>query len=358
MDKQRYRTLRPLPLFCGVIVLLALANGCGHRNRGAAVASIALTRVPPADPGGPQKMDYIEGRATATMPGQQVVLYAQSGVWWVQPFANTPFTRIQADSTWENTTHLGIEYAALLVNPGYNPPARLMSIPPVGGGVAAVAVSTPAPGKPLVASTIQFSGYGWTVRTAGSDRGGAPRFYDSDNAWTDAKGFLHLRMEQRDGEWHCAEVALNRSLGYGTYRFVVNDVSHIGDAAVVELFTFSDDSLDENRNEIDVDLSRWGNPDRENSQFVIQPYFVAQNEYRFNAPPGKLTYSFRWQSDSAKFMATRGEGAATVSEHMFTSGIPRDTGQTAHIDLFDYHYSKNSVHQPAEVVIEKFEFLP
>ena len=55
--------------------------------------------------------------------GQQVV-YARSGVWWVQPFANAPFTAIQADGRWRTTTHLGTEYAALLVEPGYKPPPR------------------------------------------------------------------------------------------------------------------------------------------------------------------------------------------------------------------------------------------
>lgn len=345
-------------LLCGLCVLPALVDGCGHKDKGAAGASITFTHVPPSDPGGPQRMDYIEGKAQVSAPGQQVVLYAHSGVWWVQPFANNPFSQVQTDSTWKNTTHLGTEYAALLVNPGYNPPARLQNIPPVGGGVAAVAVSSPGPQAKVITKTIQFSGYDWKVRTAGSDRGGAPRFYDSDNAWTDAKGFLHLKMVQRDGEWHCAEVALKRNLGYGTYRFVVEDGSHIGNAAVVEIFTYNDDSIDATRNELDVDVSRWGNPDRENTQYVVQPYFVPQNEFRFNAPSGTLTYSFRWQSDSAAFKTTRGASGETVSQHTFTSGIPSATGQTAHIDLFDYHYSKNSVHEPAEVVIEKFEYLP
>ena len=48
-------------------------------------------------------------------PGHQVVLYAKSGVWWVQPLTVDPFTTIEANSTWENRIHLGTEYAALLV---------------------------------------------------------------------------------------------------------------------------------------------------------------------------------------------------------------------------------------------------
>ena len=55
---------------------------------------------------------------TGARPGQQVVLFARSGGWWVQPMANTPFTPIQPDGTWRNSTHLGTEYAALLVGRG------------------------------------------------------------------------------------------------------------------------------------------------------------------------------------------------------------------------------------------------
>ena len=33
-------------------------------------------------------MDFIEGRASGAKPGQQIVLYARSGIWWIQPFAN------------------------------------------------------------------------------------------------------------------------------------------------------------------------------------------------------------------------------------------------------------------------------
>jgi hypothetical protein len=303
-------------------------------------------------------MDFIEGHVTGATAGQQIVLYAHSGVWWVQPFNNRVFTKIQTDSTWKNTTHLGTEYAALLVGPGYDPPARLQDLPAVGGAVFAVAMSPGKPGQAIVAKTIHFSGYDWDVRSAGSDRGGATRSYDPNNAWTDAKGFLHLRMEQRNGEWYCAEINLNRSLGYGTYRFVVEDVSHMSPSAVLGMFTFDEKSVEESRNELDVELSYWGDPDRENAQYVVQPFYVPANVYRFNAPPGTLTHSFRWEPGRAEFQTTRGGTGPTVNEKVFTTGIPKATGQTAHVDLYDFHYSKNAVHQPAEVVIEKFEYLP
>jgi hypothetical protein len=38
------------------------------------------------------------------------------------------------------------------------------------------------------------------------------------------------------GKWRCAEVNLARSLGYGTYRFVVRESSFLEPAAVLSMF--------------------------------------------------------------------------------------------------------------------------
>ena len=82
----------------------------------------------------------IEGRVIGARPEQQIVLFARSGAWYVQPLANEPFTQIQSDSKWRSSTHLGTEYAALLVEPGYQPPSSTDVLPGEGGGVIAVAI--------------------------------------------------------------------------------------------------------------------------------------------------------------------------------------------------------------------------
>jgi hypothetical protein len=91
--------------------------------------------------GGADKLDTIEGRASATRAGQQIVLYAKSqGLWWVQPFTARPFTNIQADSRWKSSTHLGTDYAAVLVEAGYTPSDTAEVLPSPGAGVVTVAV--------------------------------------------------------------------------------------------------------------------------------------------------------------------------------------------------------------------------
>jgi signal transduction histidine kinase len=70
----------------------------------------------------------------------QVVLFARSGNWYVQPFANQQFTQIQSDSSWRSSTHLGTEYAALLVEQGYQPPDSTDLLPGEGDGVIALTI--------------------------------------------------------------------------------------------------------------------------------------------------------------------------------------------------------------------------
>jgi hypothetical protein len=338
-----------------------LFAGC-HSPSPSSTPSVEITRVPPSTAGGPERMDAIEGRVTGAKPGQQIVLYAKNGLWWVQPFGNQPLTAIQSNSTWKTSTHLGTDYAALLVDPGYQPAAKIGALPAEGNGVAAVSAIKGAAVATVAVKSIHFSGYDWIVRSAPSERGGEMNFYDTSNAWTDEKGYLHLRMGQHDGRWTCAEVNLTRSLGYGTYKFVVQDSAHLSDSSVLGIFTIDEQLAEDSRIELDIELSQWGRPGDKNAQYVVQPYYIPENISRFNVPPGVFTHILRWEPGSAAFKtvsgAVAGPGAKGISEHVFTSGIPAAAGETIHLDLYDFYHSKSTSQRPAEVVIEKFEYLP
>jgi hypothetical protein len=352
---KKQRPIVPLVIVC---VLLA---GCHSRSL-PSKPTIQFTRVPAASPGGPVQMDFIEGRASGAKPGERIVLYARSGIWWIQPFANQPFTDIQPDSTWRNSTHLGTDYAALLVEPRFHAATKVTTLPAEGEGVVAVATAGGRPVAPIASKVIHFSGYDWKVRNAASDRGGQPNFYDPSNVWTDKNGYLHLRMEEHDGIWTCAEVSLTRSLGYGSYIFVVQDISHFGPSAALDLYTIDDFRTDNIPSQLGIELSRWGIADSKNAQYDVQPFYVPENVSRFLAPPGVLTHLLRWESGRASFKTVRGSvigpGAAPVSQHIFTSGIPTPDKETVHMGLYSYRDAKRSSQQPVEVVIEKFEFLP
>jgi len=317
--------------------------------------------VPPEAAGGPDTLDIIEGRVTNAPSGLRIVLYARNGKWWVQPLVDEPFTKIRPDSSWTNSTHLGTEYAALLVQAGFQPAATLEELPARGGDVVTVAVVNGSKPGSTVSKTLQFSGYEWRIRNAPSDRGGVNQ-YDPNNAWTDSKAALHLRIAGASGQWTCAEVTLKRSLGYGTYSFVVRDTSHLEAAAVFSIFTWDYAGTDPNHREMDIEVSHWGDPSMMNAQYVLQPFYIPGNSSRFMEPGGTLRHSLRWEPGRLTFRTTResanGGKPALAAEHVFTSGVPSPGAESVRMNLYVFRNARVPLQHGTEVVVDKFEFLP
>jgi hypothetical protein len=362
--KLKRTTIASLQSVAREIVLLGLvgilAASC-HSRSGPSGPSIEFTRIPPAADSGPDKLDIIEGQVIGGTPGQKIVLYAKSGTWWVQPLVTEALTKVQANSKWINSTHLGTEYAAMLVEPDYRPPPTMSELPTPGGGVVAVATAKGAAPGLAVSKTLSFSGYEWRIRDTPSDRGGM-NFYDSNNAWTDSNGALHLRIAKEADHWTCAEVTLTRNFGYGTYSFVVRDTSQLEPPAVFSMFTWDWGGTDQYHREMDIEISRWGDSTSKNGQYVIQPFFIPENASRYTAPSGVLTHYFRWEPGQVSFKTVRGSGngskPAVVAEHVFTSGVPSSGVETVRMNLYIFRGAKEPLRDGAEVVIEKFEYLP
>ncbi|HEX5689814.1 MAG TPA: glycoside hydrolase family 16 protein, partial [Roseiflexaceae bacterium] len=236
------------------------------------------------------------------------------------------------------------------------------NLPTPGGSVIAVAVAKGKESPVSANKTLNFSGYEWKVRSATSERGGTPNLYDPANAWTDADGALHLRIARQGERWTCAEVQLTRSLGYGSYMFVVRDSSQLEPAAVLGMLLWDNAAISQNHREIDIEITRWGDPASKNAQYAIQPYYVPANVARFTAPAGLLTHSFRWEPGQVAFRTVRGNAvnSATrgVASHVFTSGVPVPGGEIVHLNLYVYGSATKPLQNEVEVILEKFEFLP
>jgi len=356
MAQIQYRSYIALRLALGALLCVSL-GGC-RSGQPRAAPSIEITRVPPAGDGTPDKLEEIAGRVHGAQPGERVVLFALSGVWWVQPEEDRPFIAIHPDSKWNSSTHPGSVYAALLVDASYHPPLSVNTLPEKGGLVHAVAkVTGLEPNVPP--PTLQFSGYQWEVRQTASERERSKYPGMPPSAWTDANGFIHLRVSKVEDHWVSAEVKLSRSLGFGSYKFVVHDVSHLEPAAIFALFTW--DEFGPPR-EMDIEISRWGEPQDKNAQFVVQPYIVPANTIRFDAPAGPLTYWMDWEPGRVAFKTIRGSGSSKqsdiVAQHVFTSGVPSAGSERIHMNLYRYGIERHPLQRDFEVVIEKFEFLP
>jgi len=107
-----------------------------------------------------------------------------------QPLVGQPLTRVQDDFKWSNATHLGTEYAALLVE-------RFIVVARPGQSAGARRRC----GSGYRRAGQQDSTFGYhpvlRVRMAGSrcasNRGGK-NLYSPSNAWVDNSGAMHLRI--------------------------------------------------------------------------------------------------------------------------------------------------------------------
>jgi hypothetical protein len=346
-----------------VFAVCFMLAGCRSQSM-TATPTIVFSQVPAEEPGSSDHRRPIAGRVTGARPGQRIALYARNdGRWGEQPQSAQPFTKIEDDGRWAGSTQLGSDYAALLVEATYSPPELTERLPAMGSGVTAeamvnkqgTAVQFPPP------KTLNFSGYEWAMSDGSIFRAGSRNDFDPGNVWTDAKGALHLRISDNQGKWTSAEVKLTRSLGYGTYRFTVGDLSHLEPSAVLTLVSWDGVGTEQNRSELDVELSRWGYINNDNAHYLVQPYYVPSNIVRFRVPAGVFTHSFRWEPGQVTFSTaagTGGTGAALLNQHVFTSGIPVPGNESVRISLYVFDKGQVPLKNKNETVIEKFEYLP
>lgn len=227
----------------------------------------------------------------------------------------------------------------------------LMSTP-----LALLTSSTPAAAK--TPNTLSFSGYTWTVKASGGRKvGPGPNYFVKKNAWVDSLGRLHLAIAKVGRHWTVGEVVNTRSLGYGTYTWVLaSRVDNLDPNMVLGLFTYDSDPAFNNR-EIDIEASRWGNAsDPTNAQFVVQPSATAGNLMRITQGSSlPATLSFTWTATGLSFSAP----GASPATWTYTGADRPPTGAS----LADINFWLNSGHAPmhglgAQVIIQAFTFTP
>ncbi|PYJ05700.1 MAG: hypothetical protein DME25_07995 [Verrucomicrobia bacterium] len=342
-------------------------------TKAAAAPAIILTNLPPygssADVGG-----LVLGVASDAYR-VAVFIYVPGYGWVSKPTCAQPLSVIQSNGSWTADITTGgsdtnaTRIAALLVSTNYNLPcvdgAAFLPTNVFAQAVTSAVVTRTNPG----ARFLSFSGYDWWVKTSSEPVGPGTNYFSNstNNVWVDGQGWLHLRITHRSGLWQCAEIISARTFGYGSYRFeLASPVNDLDPNAVLGLFTWSDDPAYADR-EIDLECSRWGNPaDPNNSQYVVQPYYLTNHLLRYAVPAG-LTNSalvFAWQSNQVSFQSQRGSFSPNpaqpnlITNWTYTLAAPQTGDENVRLNLWLNNTNGPASSNEVEVVIKSFQFVP
>jgi hypothetical protein len=159
---------------------------------------------------------------------------------------------------------------------------------------------------------VSFATHEWIVKCGSWLGPGLNGFSQSeDHIWVDSSGHLHLKIVNHRTLWWCTELILNESYGYGTYVFTVESRVDFDENIVLGLFTWDSDAPEHNYREIDFEFGRWGDPDDDNAQFVVQPWDAQGNRHRFDigydGPTETTTHVMTWRPDRIEFKSYYGD---------------------------------------------------
>ena len=171
-----------------------------------------------------------------------------------------------------------------------------------------------------IGNKVLFSGHEWDVKSSATTVGPGPNYFSEnlDDIYVDEYGYLHMHITQRGGRWYSTEIVSTDTMGYGTYKFTIQgDFVNMPENIVIGLFTWDNNTFYEQANsEIDVELSKWGDVDKENTlQYGIQPIAFSTffPERVFNPVGtesyliGVSTHVFHWTDTLVSFRSYAGE---------------------------------------------------
>lgn len=186
--------------------------------------------------------------------------------------------------------------------------------------------------------SIKFADREWWVKASPEIQGPGNNIYHHRNTWVDWAGHLHLKVNEQDKRWTCAEVYSKESMGYGRYKIEVE--GHLGDLdpnVVFGFFTWDPDGFENQANsEIDIEFSKWGYPlaprvlhysvHPVSLQKLFLERFQSSNTNAQNWN-GRSTHIIEWRDTSISFFSYKGkEEELLESFHYSFNNPPRRKG--------------------------------
>jgi hypothetical protein len=219
------------------------------------------------------------------------------------------------------------------------------------------------------ATEIQFGGYQWSVR---SGQGGpGPNYWAEKNVWLDAATNLHLKISHREGKWECAELSLQRKLGFGRYQFqIMGWIDRLDDNVVLGLFNYPTREVGPDAtHEIDIEFARWGKEKNPIGNYTVWPTEKSLRQvsksFAFALTDSQTTQRFTWNRSQIWFQSLfgwRDDDQSVISEWRYQPSEPAKFISTqpmpVHINLWLFKGLPPKNSQEVEVVVRSFKFIP
>lgn len=216
-------------------------------------------------------------------------------------------------------------------------------------GIIVVSLMVSAASAASMTRTINWSGFTWEVIYPHVGNPGNNYWSDStNNVWIDAQGRLHLKITKVGGIWYSTALETTTPVGYGTYTIVVaSNPATLDDNAVVGLYYYLNDY-----NELDIEFSRWGNPNLKNTEYSVQskPAPTVSKLYETNA--ANTTHKMIWNVDSVRF-----EGPPGVGPWAYTGPYKTKTGSVYCINLWLMNGQPPKNGKEQELILSSFSYL-
>jgi hypothetical protein len=206
---------------------------------------------------------------------------------------------------------------------------------------------------------INFAGMDWYVRSGKGNPGNNLWNDDKQSVWVDNQNRLHLKIRYLNGKWYAAEIRSVHPTHYGKHIFYVANRTDLLDKNIVAaVFLYKND-----RQEMDIEFSRWKHSNAPNTQYVVQPE-KPTNLHKFNMVlNGNFsTHIIDWQPDNIHFESYYGHKIQLPAKDYLinhwdynSKHLKYDNQYRIHINLWMVDNNPPSNFKEAELIIASID---
>jgi hypothetical protein len=171
-------------------------------------------------------------------------------------------------------------------------------------------------------------------------------------------------------KWYCTEIIGTKPLGYGTYLVTTQSRVDLLDENIVFGFFTWEDCVPPHYRELDVELTRWGDPSEPNNlQYVVMPDLLGHKK-RFNIDYAvdtiTTTHVITWTKDKVSFGSYYGDYSIIpppkylIASWSFeiSEDIPEEGLESPRFNFWLNYGNPPNNRQNAEFVVTKFKYIP